>query len=467
MAKDIASLSSSDKAALVNALLSAGLVGGLGGSGIEALGRLKRAMGGAVANNPLALPAITTGITVTQSTTSDTTLTDVPLTVNARTLHANATNLFAWYGGVPSAVGGATASVAMPVHTNAPGNGNLQGYANIQTAPGTVSADMNQQTAVMEFMYDGATVELGFMLNNRRVIFFLVNGQYLVDKTTGWTGPNASNQNSFFKITGLPAGINRITAVFGCDSAAPAATFVAGVRIAPLSTVWKPSPQGVLRAAFPSDSFGEALGTLAGSESPRRTVQNIANAPMAFVMGQLLGIRDVRQFASGGTGYLADNNGTRSKLSAQIPKWLPQGPFDVIIVNHGYNDYAQATGNAAGFQAEVLADLQLMRAGSSAPIVVLGSQAGKRGPDANTLTIEARIKAAVEGFADPLCKFAPVSSDARPWMSGTGYVTATNGSGNSDLYTSDDGIHPSLAGHAYLGARIADAVRVAVNSMNP
>lgn len=436
----------------------------LNSRGVEVLSRLKRTMARALDNNPLSLPA-RTDLTVTQSATSDGTLTNLPLAAS-NLLTANARDLVAWYGGYPAGASAASASVVVPVSSMLPGNGNLQGYTN---TPSNVTADLSQWTAVMEFMTDATTVELGFLLSNKRVVFLLVNGQYLVDRTTGWTGAGAGNANSFLKIAGL-TGINRITALFGVDVSGPSATMVAGLRTNALASVWKPDQQNVLRAAFAGDSFVEGQGLLANGNF----VHTVPNAPMAQVAGQLLGIRDVRQFAVGGSGYLADNNGTRSKFAAQIARWAPngngptgQGPFDLIVINHGFNDQAQAAAAPDTFQAEVLADLRLIRSYSAAPIVVLGSQAGKRGPDANTLLVEARIKAAVEQVADPLCRFAPVSADVQPWISGTGQIGATNGSGNSDLYTSaaPDTSHPSLAGHYYLGQRVATAVRAAVSAM--
>ena len=49
--------------------------------------------------------------------------------------------------------------------------------------------------------------------------------------------------------------------------------------------------------------------------------------------------------------------------------------------------------------------------------------------------------------------------DASGWVTGTGYVGAEAGDGNADVYVSADGVHPSAAGNAYLGVRLAHAIR--------
>lgn len=414
--------------------------------GVEVLSRLKRTMARAVDNNPLSLPAVT-GLTVAQGAATDATIAqNLPL-ATGNALTATSLNGVSWHGGVPAAVGGTY--VAMPVTSYAPGNGNLQAFANAN-----VTVDQTQLTAAMEFMTDSAAVEVGLFLNNTRKAFILVNGQYV--DTAGYTGAAADNANSFIKITGL-TGINRITVLFGANLGG-GATFPTTVRIAALASIWRPASADVLRMAWAGDSYPE--GTSGDN------VLTTANAPLPIVAGQLLGIRDVRQVVAGGTGYLADNNGGRSKFGAQIPRWInAQGPFGLIVISHGYNDYSAANTDMAAFIAEVLADLQLIRASSSSPIVVLGSWGGKRGPDQNTLNVETGIQTAVTQFNDPLCRFVAVSSATSPWQFGTGFQGATNGSGNSDLYVSTDGIHPNLAGHRFLGNRAANAIRAAVNNM--
>jgi lysophospholipase L1-like esterase len=52
-----------------------------------------------------------------------------------------------------------------------------------------------------------------------------------------------------------------------------------------------------------------------------------------------------------------------------------------------------------------------------------------------------------------------------PWQTGTGTSAAPNGTGNGDLYLSQDGVHPNPAGFGYLGMRIANDLRAALLAM--
>jgi lysophospholipase L1-like esterase len=46
----------------------------------------------------------------------------------------------------------------------------------------------------------------------------------------------------------------------------------------------------------------------------------------------------------------------------------------------------------------------------------------------------------------------------RGWITGTGKVGSTTGSGNADLFTTSDSIHPTQAGHDFLGYNVASAI---------
>lgn len=49
--------------------------------------------------------------------------------------------------------------------------------------------------------------------------------------------------------------------------------------------------------------------------------------------------------------------------------------------------------------------------------------------------------------------------DAQGWITGTGVVGATTGDGNADVYVEAGGVHPNAAGAAFLGTRLACAIR--------
>ncbi len=132
---------------------------------------------------------------------------------------------------------------------------------------------------------------------------------------------------------------------------------------------------------------------------------------------------------------------------------------DIVCVAGGFNDYAQANVLTL-LQAEVVATIQAIRAMClNAMIVVFGSHVGARGPDTQTLNVEALIQAGFAQAGDQRAYYVPLAADASPWTFGTGYVGATNNSGNSDVAIAADRIHPSDLGHSIYGVRATNGVR--------
>lgn len=369
-------------------------------------------------------------------------------------LTAAAMDRVAWYGGVPSMI--ASKYVALPVASNAPAlTGNLSGFANA-----VVTADLNQWCAALEIVTESPVIEFGIYGRANRPVMCQVDGQYI--SKSGVVGAQAGNADNFFLLTFATRKERRIRIMLGADPATGGASYPFQIRVVPTASFRKPDQSSVLRMAWNSDSFGEGQGDGAYS---------IPNGPMPLVAGELLGFRDVRQVSVGTTGYVAvggTNPTFRSRIPDQVPRWIAaQGPWDLIVFAGGYNDFGSPI---ADITANALLSFQRARAGApNTPIIVLGSQAGARGPNQGTLDVEAAIKAAVLQFGDTLCRFMPVSSDTPSWQSGTGRNGATTGVGNSDFTTSSDAVHPSSltngGGHEYLGYRAASAIRTGIRSM--
>lgn len=155
--------------------------------------------------------------------------------------------------------------------------------------------------------------------------------------------------------------------------------------------------------------------------------------------------------AVSGSGYthrapthLADSFGDR--LPALIA-----ATHDVIVVAGGSNDNDSATfaADVAAFYADLRADLP------TEPLYVT--------PTHRMTQAHFDVFAAIVGAAEAVlidwgdCAEVP-RTDAVRWLTGTGNVAAPAGDGNRDDYMSDDGIHPSAAGSAYLGDRMARAI---------
>lgn len=418
-------------------------------TGYAKLARLRRILDGALNNNPYERAAMAAPPTIGVSASTDATLGASVAMVASNALTSAAVNNVAFYGGVPSA---ALGYVAMPVSSWAPAtNGNINALVG-GSSPG-LTGDQVAWSNAAEIMTDAPKVEFCLYNSSNRKVMFQVDGQYV--DFNGSASGNASNADTFFELTFATRKTRRIRVLMS-SLLTTGLSMLKAIRVSATCSFWKPSQQDVLRAGCIMDSYGEGTNGSA-------TIYPIPNAPWPIVACELLGIRDCRQLAAGGTGYLADNAGTRSILRNQLSKFWSQAPFDLLIVGHGYNDTSSAP---AAVTAEALYDLQQMRAANpGVPVVVLGTQAGATGPSAAVIATEGAVSAAVAALADPLCKFVPVSTDIPTWLNGTGFSGTTNGSGNSDAYIDTDHIHPVIAGAEYLAFRTALGVRRAVASM--
>lgn len=138
---------------------------------------------------------------------------------------------------------------------------------------------------------------------------------------------------------------------------------------------------------------------------------------------------------------------------------------DIVCVAGGFNDYAQANVLTL-LQTEVFATIQTIRAMCpNAMVVIFGSHAGARGPDTQTLAVEALIQAGFAQARDSRSYYIPLAADASPWTFGTGYVGATNNTGNSDVAIAADGSHPNDLGHAIYGVRAASSVKAILSGI--
>ncbi len=90
---------------------------------------------------------------------------------------------------------------------------------------------------------------------------------------------------------------------------------------------------------------------------------------------------------------------------------------------------------------------------------MLGVFPANSGPSSQIIATENAVAAAVTAFDDAWTRFISIST--RPGgnlITGTGRSGTTSGSGNSDLYTGTDQVHPTPAGHAFIGRFVADAI---------
>lgn len=134
-------------------------------------------------------------------------------------------------------------------------------------------------------------------------------------------------------------------------------------------------------------------------------------------------------------------------------------PF-VIVLAGGHNDTTSSGYTTAALTAQVSAILQYLTAKyPMATIFVVGNMylpGGSAGLDATTSN--AAILAACQAYLPEIDGVLPFVDTLNPaWFSGTGAIGSQTGTGNSDVATTDDRVHPSPFGHAAYGYRLAAA----------
>lgn len=212
----------------------------------------------------------------------------------------------------------------------------------------------------------------------------------------------------------------------------------AGVIAGPLDTVWQPQPRGP-RCIIVGDSYTEGTGADgSAATSWAKTFSDLMNWPDTFNSGV------------GSTGYLNPGSAGRvtfrTRITADVTAWNP----DIVIVAGGHNDTGSTNGD---IQTEVGLYFAALRAAlPNATLICAGPFFAGGTPGVYTA-----MQTSIFAGAAPYV-LGSIDTCTAPWFTGSGRVGATTGSGNSDLYISSDGTHPSQAGHDYLGRRMAEAV---------
>lgn len=213
-----------------------------------------------------------------------------------------------------------------------------------------------------------------------------------------------------------------------------------GLNVPATATVWPAEPRGPL-AVFMGDSLTDGSG---GNESNFTTWPN--------VMGDLLGWENIWNNAVGSTGYLITVGGNPNKALNQVNRLAGYNVTpDVFFGGWGHNDTAP-NGDIAAEAAIVYARVRELW---PTAVVFAGGPFwnGGAGAMSSWATRESVIFPAIEDQVDYTIPQA--SGSGRPWLTGTGRVGATTGSGNSDLYVHTDNVHRTQAGENYFGHRMA------------
>lgn len=416
------------------------LLGPVSGDGIE---RLRRAAVAAMSNNA-ETNAVTTAATQTATGTLHASLTKVYSVITAL-------SRFGWVGGAP-VVNVSNSRIYLQVASVLPAtNGNLTG-----ALTGGTANDKQAWCGLVGVRTDSAKVSFGVNCPTGKLLRVIVDdgaGPRYINKTAVASATPGSKSYIEIDFAGVYA-MRDIWVEIEQESS------VYDVAILPSSDAQPATVRNKCTTLVTGDSYSE------GSGSSSRGVS------WGAIAGRLLGWSDVRLVAVGSTGYFANASGVRSKVRDQIPNWLSvntdltASAVDLVVIAAGLNDRSlvqASTYTASQVGAEAAACVQSVRQTfPTAVIIVVGPWGAAYGPGSTIIAIEAAVQSAVAALGDGNTIFLPCSTDVSPWIAGTGYVGATNSSGNSDRAIGSDGLHPSDAGHALLAARFAAAYRRAI-----
>lgn len=212
-----------------------------------------------------------------------------------------------------------------------------------------------------------------------------------------------------------------------------------------------------------------AIVTAAGGGAPRMIVIGdsynagssygpwLAGGSIAQLLAKRLGWRDCWNLSVGGTGYCNASPSGFLTFRERVPRALSLSP-DVLLLMGSTNDVSYAP---AAVQAATLATLRTIRAGTAAPVIVVGVPSINL-PGASVT--EAAIATAVAQHGDPLTFFVPICGAAPPWVLGSWNNGAgvPAGTANAGFYVAADNVHPPEIGFDYYAQRIEQVIRAAV-----
>lgn len=298
------------------------------------------------------------------------------------------------------------------------------GYWLYQAAQAPNGAGRQGNVAV-SFMHDGDELEI---LENGWTgkVKILVDGAVITTGPNGWTA-TATDGELYRRHLAWTDRRHRLITVLSSDNQWP------GVTVGPTDGLYAPPMPRIPRAIALGDSVTQGQNNDAAN----------ADVWTTYLSG-LLGW-DIWESGQGGTGWL--NPGVypgfakfRDRLPTHVTPWGP----DVVFFAGGLNDQDASAYPSAARRAEVTATLAAARAAlPNALLVVVGPFYGSDG-QAAVDAVHADLSATAVGDR---VLFIPTQGV----MTGTGY----GGTGPSSVYTTNDGVHPTRAGHERWARHIA------------
>lgn len=164
-------------------------------------------------------------------------------------------------------------------------------------------------------------------------------------------------------------------------------------------------------------------------------------------LARLCGVEDACANAVGGTGLISTSGGTQSTYAGRRSHTIALAGN----VHHVFGCANDTSQTPAAITAALTEHLNALRAALPGQLVIVwGCDPVNSGPSAAFIATENALKAAVDAQANRLCKFIPISTATYPPFFGTGNVNSMQSLGNASIYTSNDNLHPTLAGITHM-----------------
>ena len=329
------------------------------------------------------------------------------------------------------------------IGTGTPDSSNVLPTSRYPNTRGTLTS--SQSSYSVSFGTDATALQLRLNYQSAGYLRLWVDGRQLTDLMFPIPGttPGSTHLYTFTLGASQPRTIR-----FDCSTMP-----FGGVHLPPTATMWKP-PQPSKRALVLGDSLsgGSAMNVAGGQGTWFGRCM------------QLLGYTDNWNEGIGGTGYITAGSAVvfGSRVAGDVVAWAP----NVVFIWGGYNDNGGSQPTIGTAADSVFSAITTGL--PTATKYVIGCWSPSGSPASSLTNTDNTLKASAATAGYPF--ISPITGSIYngagtlvathgPWITGTGRVGATTGSGNADIYIGTDAIHPTDAGHAYIARRVYAAVK--------
>lgn len=329
------------------------------------------------------------------------------------------------------------------IGSGTPDSSNVLPISRYPNTRGTLSS--SQSVWSVEFGTDAAVLQLRFNYQTAGMYRLWVDGRRYTDLMlpVGGTTPGSTHLMtvSLGVAQARTVRLDFYTVPFG------------GVHLPPGATMWSTAARSDRFMVF-GDSLpdGSSMNTGGGGGT------------WGHKAARLLGYDDYWNEARGGTGYIT--SGSFTTLANRVATDVIANNPTKLVVWAGYNDNAGSQVSIGTAASALYAAIDAGLPDCEVYVIGCWSPTGSPGSTLTNTDTTLRTAAAAAGFPfiSPItgaCYNASGTLVAThgAWITGTGRVGATTGTGNADTYIGTDAVHPTDAGHAYLARRIAAAIQ--------